>query len=192
MDKKTTKIIQELEAMTEHLQDYVLGGRLFKTITVFGANPHLIKMTLGGMLERMAELKTLEKDVSDSKVAEVVRQAEEALKREQRSQPNRFFKLLAREAKSYTDSWKWFLQNCWEGDARCASDYAQEVGIRLRLQRLLSYGGQHAELAESRQRIGSLDERLRTIWQEAEHPIIGDKKHFSPKEYWWLYGQPRP
>ena len=189
MHKKSDTIVRELDAMSHQLQDYVLEQRLFKTITVFGYGPRLIKMTLGAIFERIAEL---EKLTSDSEAAQVVRQAKEALAREQRSQPTRFFKLLGREAKSYTDSWKWFLENCWEGNGECRSAYAQEVGLRLRLERLLKYAGNHAELAESRKRIRSLDQRLRTIWEESNTPIIGDKDQFPREDYWWLYGQPSP
>ena len=98
--------------------------------------------------------------------------------------------LLARETKSYTDSWEWFLQNCWEGNANCRADYAQEVSLRLRLERLLQYGADYAELLDSRKRVRLLDQRLSSVWQKSDTPIIGTHEAFSPDTYWWLYGQP--
>lgn len=181
--------MQELDAMIQHLENYVLDQRLFKTITVFGSKSNrLIKMTLGGMLERIAEL---EKEEENHERLQLIHKAKEALKREQIRQPKGFMALLARETKSYTDSWKWFLQNCWEEDAECAAAYAQEVALRLRLEYLLQYGGDHAELADSRRRVRLLDQRLSSIWEKSNTPILGRPNDFPADTYWWLYGQPR-
>lgn len=189
MYKKTDTLRRELDAMIQQLEDYVLDQRLFKTITVFGTKSNrLIKMTLGGMLERISEL---EREGGNNEILSLIDQAKEALKREQSRQRKGFVALLARETKSYTDSWEWFLQNCWEDDADCRADYAQEVSLRLRLERLLQYGGHHAELADSRRRVRLLDQRLSSIWQKSNTPIIGRRKDFPPDIYWWLYGQPR-
>ena len=188
MYKKTETLRQELDAMIQHLEDYVLDQRLFKTITVFGAKSNrLIKMTLGGMLERISEL---EREGENNEILLLIDRAKEALKREEGRQRKGFIALLARESKSYTDSWDWFLQNCWEDDADCGANYAQEVNLRLRLERLLQYGGHHAELAASRRRVRLLDQRLSSIWQKSNTPIIGSPDDFPPDAYWWLYGQP--
>jgi hypothetical protein len=177
----------ELTAIAAHLEDYLLGNDLYKTITVTTpTGEYLIKMTLGGMVERMDELE------AQGGASDAVRQAREALERVKRMMPDRYYERLAREAKSYADSWNWFLQNCWEGEARCRADYAQEVETRLRLERLFEEGGEHADLAASRQRVRSLDQRLRDIWQEGNQPLIGDSSRYPREQYWWLYGSPRP
>ena len=182
--------IHELAAMSQHLQDYLLDDRLYKTVTVSsGRGERLIKMTIGAMLERMDEL---ESSSLAGAAAPVLEQAQEALQRARRSQTDQFYQMLGREAKSYTDSWNWFLQNCWEGDRKCRSDYAQEVGLRLRLERLLEEGGEHPALADSRQRVRALDERLRAIWEEQETPVVETRGTLPSDRYWWLYGRPRP
>ncbi len=176
----------ELAAMVRHLEDYLLDNDLYKTITVTTpTGDHLIKMTLGGLLERMDEAET--QGASDA-----AREAREALERVKRMMPDRYYERLAREAKSYADSWNWFLQNCWEGEARCRADYAQEVDTRLRLERLFEEGGEHTDLAAARQRIRSLDQRLRDIWQESGTPLLGDTSRYPREQYWWLYGRPQP
>jgi hypothetical protein len=187
MHQNTDTAVHELTAMSEALQDYLLDDRLFKTITVSSpAGDRLIKMTIGGMLERLEELE------SQGAASQAVAQAREALERAKRSQPDRFYERLGREAKSYADSWNWFLQNCWEGAARCRSDYAQEVPIRLRLEQILAESGEHQELAESRRRVRTLDERLRSIWEEEDEPLLGNRDRFPRDPYWWLYGRPQP
>lgn len=189
MSKKTETLMRELDAMIQQLEDYVLDQRLFKTITVFGPKSNrLIKMTLGGMLERISKL---EKEGENHERLQLINQAKEALNREQIRQRKGIVALLARETKSYTDSWEWFLQNCWEEDAECGADYAQEVGLRLRLEHLLQYGADYAELADSRRRVRLLDQRLSSIWQKSKTPILGPPNNFPPDTYWWLYGQPR-
>lgn len=178
---------RELQAMSERLEDYLLGNDLYKTISVHAPNgEHLIKMTLGGMLERIAELE------AQGGATEVASQAREAIARGQRMMGDHYFEMLGREAKSYTDSWNWFLQNCWEGEARCRADYPLEVDTRLRLERLFEAGGERPELADSRQRVRSLDERLRAIWQPEDQPISRDAAPYPREQVWWLYGRPQP
>lgn len=188
MHKKPNAVMNELSVMTEHLSDYLLSDRLFKTISVPSTKgERLVKMTLGGMIERIAELEEHAPQGAD----EVIKEAKEALQQKKHTYADYFFEKLAQEVKSYTDSWNWFLQNCWENDSRCYSDYAAEVNIRLRLERLLVYVGEDQEVAVYRRRIRTLDERLRGIWQETNKPIIGKESNYPRVQYWWLYGHPR-
>ena len=189
MYNKPNAVINELSVMTEHLSDYLLGDRLFKTISVPSTKgERLVKMTLGGMIERIAQLE----EGAPPGAAEVIHEAKQALQQKQHSYAHYFFEKLAQEVKSYTDSWNWFLQNCWENESRCYSDYAAEVNIRLRLERLLACAGEHQQVADSRRRIRTLDGRLRGIWQEADKPIIGKEGDYPRAQYWWLYGHPGP
>lgn len=167
---------QELQAMTEHLQDYVLGDELYKTITVKSdSGESLSKMTIGGMLDRIATLE------ASGEAPDVVAAARAALAREQQSQSQNFNALLAREAKSNADSWSWYLQRVAEGEEQSIQDYPQETGIRTRLERLLEFGGQDSGLQTTRSRAASLDEKLKGMWQDGE-PQSG---------YWWEQGKPR-
>ncbi len=187
MPHSTEAMLRELDAMSSHLQDYLLGNDLFKTITVHSSSgDRLIKMTLGGMLERLEELG------AQVETSPILRQAQDALALGRRQTPDRFYQMLAREAKSYTDSWNWFLQSCWEGERRCRTDYATEVPIRLRLERLLAEGEGHPALDEVRARTRALDERLRALWQAEDEPLLGDPSQYPRERYWWLYGQPDP
>ncbi|MBA3532862.1 MAG: hypothetical protein H0T73_13130 [Ardenticatenales bacterium] len=187
MHDATARLAQEVEAMSQQLQEYLLDERLFKTISVqTPQGDWLIKMTLGGMLERLNTLET------QSVAPEIVHQARETLSQSKSMMAEQYYQKLGREAKSYTDSWNWFLQNCWEGEGRCRADYPQEVAIRLRLEQLLQEGESHAALADSRQRLQTLDERLRTIWEDGEAISPGGTEHYPKGQYWWLYGRPQP
>jgi hypothetical protein len=166
---------QELQAMTDHLQDYVLDGELYKTVTVKGEHgDSLIKMTIGGMLDRIAALE------ANSESLEVVGAAREAVAREQRSQPEGFTALVAREAKSNADSWSWYLQRVTEGEEQSIRDFPQEKGIRTRLERLLELGGNEPALQDTKSRTATLDRQLKEHWQ-------GN----TTEGYWWENGSPQ-
>ena len=169
---------QELQAMTDHLQDYVLDGELYKTVTVKGEQGEsLIKMTIGGMLDRIAALE------ASGNASEMVAAAREALAREQRSQPQGFATLVAREAKSNADSWSWYLQRVTEGEEQSIRDYPQERGIRTRLERLLELGGTDVALQATKSRTATLDNQLKEVWQEG----AGGARN----GYWWENGTPQ-
>jgi hypothetical protein len=190
MHHASEAIAYEIKAMIAELQDYLLDNRLFKTVTVSSpSGDQLIKMTIGGLLERMEALQAQE---ANGDVEDLLAEARSALERARQSLPERYYEKLAREAKSYTDSWNWFLQNCWEGERRCRSDYPQEVPIRVRLEHLLEEGQNRPELADSRQRVRKLDEQLREIWEEGDTPLHGSSDHYPRDRYWWLYGRPAP
>lgn len=166
---------QELQAMTNHLQDYVLDGELYKTITVTSDHgDSLIKMTIGGMLDRIAALETTGGDIS------VVVAAREALAREQRSQAQGFSNLVAREAKSNADSWSWYLQRVAENEEQSIRDYPHEKGIRTRLERLLELGANDPALQATKTRVATLDRQLKEQWQGT-----------TTGGYWWENGSPR-
>lgn len=168
---------QELRAMTDQLQDYVLDGELYKTITVKGEQGEsLIKMTIGGMLDRIATLE------ATGEATEVVAAAREALAREQRSQPQNFGALVAREAKSNADSWAWYLQRVSEGEEQSIRDYPQERAIRTRLERLLELGSNDPALQNSKSRAAALDEQLKSMWKATD----GSARN----GYWWEQGNP--
>jgi hypothetical protein len=165
----------ELQAMTANLQDYLLDGELYKTVTVKHATGEdLIKMTIGGMLDRIATLE------ENGETRDVVAAAKEAIAREQRSQPEAFWSLVAREAKSNADSWSWYLQRVEEGDEQAIRDYRFETGIRTRLERLLDLDNEQPTLNEARRRTATLDEKLQAMWQGSTY-----------SDYWWEHGSPR-
>lgn len=174
---------RELQTMTEELENYLLDDRLFRTITVAGKQgDYLTKMTLGGMLERIADLQRAEH------APEVVEAAQGALERAQRVMGEAYDLMLAREAKSYADSWRWFLQSCEESPEECGRDYAQEVPLRLRLERLLEAGRDRPALDEARRESARLDQRLREIWQRGDAPLL--ESEFPREQVWWLFGRP--
>lgn len=186
----TATALAILESMVNRLEDYLDDDRLFKTITAYTpAGEQLVKLTIGAVLDRLADLEQRD-DLSPAerqKLAELAARVADIKRR----RPEAYYRKLAREANSYADSWRWFLQSCEEGDRRCARDYPFEVTTRLRLQRLLDEGEGHRELEAARHRVAELDRRLRRMWKRGPFVLSGVSPEQYPEErYWWLYGEP--
>lgn len=179
-----------LSSMVNRLQDYLEDDRLFKTITAYTPEgERLLKMTIGGILQRLEELREQPLDPEQAdELAELQREFERGRERNR----DLYFKKLGRELKSYLDSWRWFLQNCWDGDNKCIAEYPQEVGTRLRIESLLEEGNGHPALQEGRRRVEELDARLRSNWVAGEFVLADELADRYPRDrYWWLYGRPR-
>jgi hypothetical protein len=179
-----------LSSMVDKLRDYLEDDRLFKTITAYTPQgERLLKMTLGGIFQRIEELREAALDEEQREELTDL-QAEVAQVRQQ--QADAFYKKLNRELKSYIDSWRWFLQNCWEGDAKCLADYPQEVDLRQRVDALLRIAGERVNPDEAR-RIAELDQRLRRQWEPGNFLLSpAEQSRYPETTYWWLYGRPRP
>lgn len=179
-----------LSSMVNRLQDYLEDDRLFKTITVYTPEgERLLKMTIGTILQRLEELR--ERPL-DQEQADELAELEHEFERVRQRNRDLYFKKLGRELKSYVDSWRWFLQNCWDGDQKCVADYPLEVATRLRIESLLEEGAHHPALAEGRRRVEELDARLHANWQPGEFILPEELASRYPRDrYWWLYGRPR-
>ncbi|HBY92575.1 MAG: hypothetical protein M5U01_43500 [Ardenticatenaceae bacterium] len=179
-----------LSSMVNHLQDYLEGDRLFKTITVHTPEgERLLKMTIGGILQR---LEALHEEPLDPEQADELAELEREFERTRDRNRDLYYKKLGRELKSYMDSWRWFLQNCWDGDHKCIADYPQEVATRLRIESLLEEGSGQPALQEGRQRVHELDERLRANWEPGAFVLPAAQASKYPEDrFWWLYGYPR-
>lgn len=180
-----------LERMVARLDDYLDDTTLFKTITVYTpAGERLAKLTIGALLEHFDALQARE-DLTDTqrqRLTELSRTAG----RIKKERADAYYQRLARELTSYTDSWRWFLQTCEDGNRRCVTDYPDEVAIRLRIARLLEEAGDRPEVDAQRTRVRRLDERLRAIWEPGDFVLRDASPASYPRdEYWWLYGRPK-
>lgn len=188
-DRVNTKLAI-LESMVEHLHDYLDDDRLFKTITAYPpGGERLVKLTIGAMLDLMDELRHHGLTAPQE---EKLTELEQHAGRVRQQHPSPYYEKVARELKSYTDSWRWFLQSCEDGDRRCVREYPSEVSTRLRIERLLDEAGDRQEVAAGRRRVEKLDRRLRTIWSPGEFLLDDAPADEYPRDkYWWLYGRPR-
>lgn len=179
-----------LASMVEHLDDYLEDDRLYKTITAYPPDgERLVKLTIGAILDLSDALHNRDLSaIQEEKLTELEQQAGRI--RQQRA--SAYYSKIARELKSYADSWRWFLQSCEDGDRRCVTEYPDEVKTRLRLERLLREAGDRQEVADQRGRVKKLDRRLRDIWSPGDFVLHDAPADAYPRDtYWWLYGRPR-
>ncbi len=181
--------LSTLEQMVDRLEEYLDDERLFKTITVHTpSGERLVKLTLGAVLDRLGGLTRRARSPEERRRLAALAEQLEHLKARR---PEAYYHKLARELKSYVDSWRWFIQSCEEGDRRCAQDYPFEVTTRLRIQRLLDEGAGHPEVEALRRPVDELDRRLRARWQPGPFVLKGEPSdQYPPERYWWLYGRP--
>ena len=120
-----------LGRMVERLDDYLDDDQLYKTITVYPPEgERLVKLTIGAMLEHFDALR--DRDDLTSAQRERFVELERTVGRLKEQRDEAYYSKLAQELKSYTDSWRWFLQTCEDGDRQCETEYPHEVKTRLR------------------------------------------------------------
>lgn len=180
-----------LERMVDRLDDYLDDEQLYKTITVYPPDgERLVKLTIGAMLDHVDELRH-EHDLTAAQRKRLT-ELTQTIGRIKQQRDDAYYRKLEREVKSYTDSWRWFLQTCEDGERRCVTEYPDEVKTRLRIERLLEEAGDRPEVAEQRRRVEQLDHRLRKIWSSGDFVLRDEPAEaYPPDEYWWLYGRPR-
>jgi hypothetical protein len=178
------------EAMVAALEDYLFSDRLFYQLVVrtpLGARQP--KLTIGGLLERLHQLKWGRDELDPAQRGEVDG-LEEAYADVKRRWSELFEQKVRRELRSLLDSWRWFMQDCEDRHRRCQSEYPSEVWIHTRIVWLMDeLPG--ADLSEEQGRLARLDARLRRVFRAGSFVWDPELEPFFPRsEYWWLYGRP--
>ncbi len=180
-----------LQAMTARLDDYLTRDRLHWPMVV--ETPEGTRwptMSIGGMLARLVRLRALA-DRLTSEENEVLQKAEAKMARARRWYPEAYRSHVIHELTSLLNSWRWFLDECYENLEACADSYPADARIRTNIQLLVDHMGEEALPAGLLDQIRALDSRLRSrfrsgefIWESKLAPV------FPPKQFWWLYGRP--
>jgi len=176
--------------MVEALEDYLFSDRLFYQLVVHTPlGDRQPKLTIGGLLERLRQLRWGQ-DELDLAQRDEVDELEEAYADVKRRWSDLFERKVRRELHSLLDSWRWFMQDCEDRHRRCQSEYPSEVWIRTRIAWLMDeLPG--ADLSEEQGRLARLDAQLNRVFRAGD--FVWDPQlapHFPRGGYWWLYGHP--
>lgn len=177
-------------AMTEELEDYIIGDELFRTVNVRvpGSGDTRIKITGGDLLTRLYRLKA-ERDRLSPAEQQQFDQVEADARRIVYSLKTRFHHHLQRELKSRIDSLRWFIDEATEDFARGRANYAFEIRNRQRIEEILKELGSDvpqplaAELASIDGRLGALRMGPEFVWDPSLQNV------FPRKPYWYLYAR---
>lgn len=177
-------------AMAAALEDYLFSDRLFYQLVVHTPQgDRQPKLTISGFLECLRQLEWGE-DELDLAGREKLAEIREAYADVKRRWSDRFAEKARQELNSRLDSWRWFMQDCVEGQPRCQSEYASEVWIRTRVAWLMDeLAGE--DLDEERNRLALLDAQLSRVFRAGAFiwdPALAS--HFPRADYWWLHGRP--
>ncbi len=193
MESNLSAELSAAEAMAAELNDYLYRGELFRQMLVHTADGDLMpKMTLGGLLERLQDLRVHWHDLTPDQQSRL-EAVEDALKAAWRRHREPFTNMIRREFKSYLHSWKWYLENLQESPQKEAYNYAAEVHNRRRLTILEQSAAEWGiDLGPDQQQLAKLDGNLRHRWQQ--HDYIGrqgEEQFHDPEKEWYLFGRPR-
>lgn len=183
-----------VEQMVAELPDYFARDELFRQLVVHTPwGDELPKMTLGGLVERLAFLERHQHLLSweeRRRLEEARRSYEDCVHRRHAQVAER----LRREFKSYLGSWRWYLDE-WRENPRKAADYWSEVHNRLRLSTLIAEAERlGVDLGqENLETLEELDAWLHGHWQPGSFGWQGhDASDFNPEAHWYLYGRAIP
>lgn len=180
-----------LQEMIAHLDDYLERDRTFMPIKVeTPMDTRWPTISIGAVLSRLARVRAFADRLSDEQ-RQIVREVEEALDRVRRWYPERFREHALRELSSLTDSWRWFLDDCYEKEQGCAEAYPTEARTRTTMQLIIDYLGEDQVPWELIGKIEAQDHRLRMRFREGDFIWPQELASQFPRErYWWLYGKP--
>jgi len=180
------------EAMAAELDDYFHRGELFRQIVAHTPHGDLLpKMTLGGLWERLVDLRDRQKQLSpeQQRRRQAVESAFDTAWANHREQAEA---LLRREFQSYLHSWRWYMENLSDAPDRAGSNYASEVHNRQRLALLEKLAAERGiDLRAERKTLDELDDQLRQIWHQGKYVGRADEAKFhDPDREWYLFGRP--
>ncbi len=175
-----------LRAMADELEAYLIDDELYRTLIVHTpTGDQSLKMTIGDMLTRLHRLQRGGADAEglEEEVAKIAAQIEQT----SRELHTRMQERMVREIASRLNSLKWFLDDCEESQQRCRIEFPFEMRNRQRIEELLS--ALDGEVDEAlRQRIETVDEKIRQITKSADFLWDERLKPAFPRDpYWYLY-----
>ena len=179
-----------LEVENGELQDYIVGGELYRTAHArTPEGTQTVQMSGGDVLNRIFRLAGEAERLTPEqqrRFAAVRAEAEKTIY----SLRTRFHTLLNREVKARLDALNWFLDDAVADPKRARSEYPFEIRNRQRVEIIARELGGDL-LPELKQQLGRVDSRIRVlaqptgfIWDKQLEPI------FPHNPFWYLYVNP--
>jgi len=176
------------QTMVDELEDYILQGEVYRTITVAGAisgDPR-IQMSGGDLLTRFHRLQGQRDQLSAAEQSRLDMLQEQA-NGVMNTHRTGFHDHLQREMKTRLNSIKWFLDDGHEDPQRSRIDFPFEMRNRQRIEEILKVLGDDlpTDLATT---LKAIDQRIQKVAYGA--PFIWDEgleSVFPRSPYWYLY-----
>lgn len=184
--------LDELERMTERLQEYILGDQLYLSIGAgFIRGGSMPQMTLGALLLRRRRLTSLRARLDSEQAARL----EAALARHNSSQREwtlHYEKKLRGEAPARLKLMRAFFLDCKQNPRDCGGAYPVEALRRTIVQEILLAMAEFKYGTEELRAAAQINDRaLRPLLDAGDFiwsPVL--EKAYPRATFWWLYGRP--
>jgi hypothetical protein len=178
--------------MIEEIEDYILSSELFWPLSKRSpTGSPLPRLTLGGLMLTLNELKAQEKDLSPSHRAAY----DKLLLQMERVRVKWTVGLerkAAQELRSRLNLWRAYLYDI-EERVDTAENYPYEVRYRVMFEHLADLSIRQPETEPHVDEMRSLDTRLRSIFVPGTFVWDARLENIYPQTtFWYLYGLPRP
>ncbi len=184
--------LDELQRMTERLQEYILGDQLYLSIGAgFIRGDSMPQMTLGATLLRRRRLASLRARLDAGQAARL----EAALAEHDSSQREwtlHYEKKLRGEAPARLKLMRAFFLDCQQNPHDCGGAYPVEALRRTIVQEILLAMAEFQYDAEELRTAAQINDRaLRPLLDACDFiwsPLL--EKAYPRATFWWLYGRP--
>lgn len=186
----TYPVEQNLEALTSmasNLTPYLYEDELFGHL---GNN--LPKLTVGGMLMRLHQLKALESELN-GKHQQELHDAEANINAAKNEWSLHYEQKILREIESRLGALRWYTDDCTKDPVSCANGWRNEAEKRTIVAELVFEAKKLDIFTDDlRADIAHLDGRLRQFHKDGDFLWDDRLETAYPKaDYWWLYGYAR-
>lgn len=184
--------LAELEQMTERIEDYLVGDKLFLPLAGnYSRKATMPQLTLGALLLRRRRLETLRSTLE----LKLQRRLDAALARHDAAQSEwtlHYGDKLRQEAPARARQMRAFFRDCQENPAGCAAAYPAEALRRTLVQESLlamdEFGYDKRDILPA---VTQTDTALRRILKPG--PFIWSplcQAAYPSRVFWWLYSVP--
>lgn len=174
-----------LEAMAANLTPYLYEEELFGQIS-----NNLPKLTVGGMLMRLYQLKHLV-DALDSEQQQRLHDAEVNIDAARSEWALHYEQKVSQELASRLGALVWYLDDCARDPDTCGSGWLNEAEKRTIVAHLRREAEQLDILADDiKSQIAQVDSRLRRYHRDGDFLWDARLTEVYPRsDFWWLYGR---
>ncbi len=184
-DYNITRNLNALTAMASNLVPYLYEEELFGQL---GGN--LPKLTIGGLLMRVYQLRHLETQLS-AKQQQELHDAVMNWESERSEWITHYEQKIQRELESRLGALRWYLDDCAKDPGSSNSGWLNEAEKRTMIEHLLAEAKEFDILTdELTSQVASIDSHIRQFHKNGDFLWPAELQAAYPVEnYWWLYGR---
>lgn len=183
-DYNIKRNLNALTAMASNLVPYLYEDELFGHL---GGN--LPKLTIGGLLMRVHQLRQLEPQLS-AKQQQELHDAVMNWESERSEWMTHYEQKILRELESRLGALRWYLDDCAKDPGACNNGWLNEAEKRTMIEHLVTEAAEFDILTDELQgQLAGIDSNIRQFHKAGDFIWPAQLQDVYPQStYWWLYG----